>query len=367
MLNPQRLERLVLEAVAKVSRDRWVPLSVAELINRVPESDKQAANASSTEIVETVIALEEGNLISIQKWQGSPPILVPYDPASSKRESYISAFFWRGSFELRLTHDGRKRLGQIEVIVADSMREPDQFDDLLRPLYRRKIFDADLPRFAAEAINLRRPVSLIMIDLDHFSKVNNQYGHPTGDEVLLEISKLLRARVDGKGKAYRYGGEELAVLSRNYTVEEATALAEIVRKDVESASLSERKIRMTVSLGVACLPGHATDGPGLLQKADDALNQAKRLGRNLVRVSGEPETLPETPRSVSRRQPSPFGLSEEEQEAIREMYFQGRQPSCPRDGAILRVSEAQQVPFRTPHLRVACPLCGLIQDIRAPI
>jgi len=246
------------------------------------------------------------------------------------------------------------------------MREPDEFDDRL-PLYRRKIFDADLPRFATEAINLRRPVSLIMIDLDHFKKVNAQYGHPAGDEVLLEISKLLRARVDGKGKAYRYGGEELAVLLRNYTVEEATGLAEIVRKDVESASLSERKIRMTISLGVACLPGHATDGPGLLQKADDALNQAKRLGRNLVRVSGEPESLPETPRSVSRRQPSPFGLSEEEQDAIRQTYFQGNQPLCPKDGAILRVSEAHQVPFRTPHLRVACPLCGLIQDIRAPI
>src|SRR5713226_8900264 len=106
MVNPEHLERLVLEGVAKVSRAAWVPFSLGELRNRVVEADKQAADASSTELVETVVALEAGNQLSIQKWQGSPAILVPYDRVSSQRESYISAFFLRGSFELRLTHDG---------------------------------------------------------------------------------------------------------------------------------------------------------------------------------------------------------------------------------------------------------------------
>lgn len=366
MVNPEHLERLVLEAVAKVGRDAWVPFSVGELRNRVAEADKQAGDASPTELVETVIALEAGNQLSIQKWQGSPAILVPYDRASSQREIDGSAFFFRGSFELRLTHDGRKTLGQIKVFVADSVSEPDELDDRL-PLYRKKIFDADLAEFSATALNAGQPLSLVMIDLDHFKEVNDHYGHLAGDEVLVALSELIAARVNGKGKAYRYGGDEFAILLRNYTLEEATVLAEIVRKGVESARLLDGKIRMTASLGVAGLPEHATNPNALLEFADKASYQAKNLGRNLVRVSGEPEKTPETPRQIRKREPNLSGLSEEMEQAIRETYFRDKQATCPYDGAILRVIESGEVGLRTPHLHVSCPLCGLIQKIRAPL
>ena len=363
MLNPQHLERLVLEGVAKGSRDSWVPFSIGALKNRLIKSDRQATDVSSTEIVETVIALEAGNLISIQKRQGSPPIVVPYDRASCQGESYISAFFYRGSFELRLAHDGRKKLAQIEVMVADTLGEPDEFDDRL-PLYRRKMFDADVRKFAADAMNHSQPLGLLIIDPDRFKEVNDRYGHPVGDRVLLALSNLVAARVNAKGKAYRYGGDEIAVLLRNYTAEEATVLAEIVRKDIESAHLSDEKVRMTASFGVAALPEHATDAQGLLDRADKALYQAKALGRNLVRISGEPDSVPQPPRKVERRQPSPNALTDDEREEIRADHFSGVSPRCPKDGTLLRlVLDALEVGSTTPHFLFSCPQCGLFLDL----
>jgi diguanylate cyclase (GGDEF)-like protein len=159
-----------------------------------------------------------------------------------------------------------------------------------------------------------------MVDIDHFKKVNDTHGHQVGDKILMETSKLLEDRVEGKGTAYRYGGEELAVLLKNYTSEEAAALAEVFRADTEKAQFSDG-IHISVSIGIASLPSHARDSGELLKAADDALYQAKRLGRNLVRVSGEPEVRPPGPRTPVRRQPAPL----EEQEILQEAAKAGGQ------------------------------------------
>jgi len=212
-----------------------------------------------------------------------------------------------------------------------------QFDDLLPLLHRRKVFDEDLANVSSLAASQGRPLCLIMIDIDHFKKVNDTYGHPAGDHVLVETSRLLSARVEGKGKAYRYGGEEFAVLLQNYAPEEATVLAEIFRADIERATYPGG-LRITVSLGLACLPSHATDGVGLLKAADDALLQAKRLGRNLLRVSGEMEGLPTEGRTPVRRQPAPS----EEQEILREAVKAGGQilwVTTDQNGALIGVGE----------------------------
>jgi diguanylate cyclase (GGDEF)-like protein len=226
-----------------------------------------------------------------------------------------------------------------EEVTMDRGGRPtsEQFDDLLPLLLRRKVFDEDLSNLSALAARHCRPLSLIMIDIDHFKKVNDTHGHPVGDDVLVETSKLLSARVEGKGKAYRYGGEELAVLLQNYAPEEATALAEIFRGDVERTTYP-RGLRITVSLGVACLPPHAANGVGLLKAADDALLQAKRLGRNLVRVSGEPESPPAAISIPVRREPAPS----EEQEILREAARAGGQILWVRtdqNGAFIGVGE----------------------------
>lgn len=361
-MDPTSLERAILEAVARVKVDEPVPFSLGSLGNLIREKEAAAGNASFTELVDAIVALEATGAVNITKYQGSHPVPVPYSREKAQENLYRNFYFGRGDFRLRLTHEGRKRLGRIEKHLSDALGPADEHDDRL-PLYRRKIFDSDAQRFADEAIVNSEPLSLLMADLDRFKQVNDQHGHVVGDEVLLECSQLMQKRAKGKGKAYRYGGEEFAVLLPNFAVAEGVVLAEELRRAVESSPLSGRKLRMTVSVGVACVPDHAKDAPGLIARADEALLRAKRLGRNLVRVSGEPETTIDSARKMERRQPDVGVLSDEEQEAIRRTWFSGYEPECPRDGSLLRVFERHEMGFRTPHLRAQCPLCGLDQLI----
>lgn len=218
---------------------------------------------------------------------------------AKQRAAFRNASFASGQ------NTGNPAIGP-RLITANRASGPtkEQFDDLLPLLFRRKVFDTDLSELTSLAMTNARPLSLLMIDIDHFKKVNDAHGHPVGDQVLVQTSELLQSRVESKGKGYRYGGEELAVLLENYTPEEATVLAEIFRADVETATCP-KGLRITVSIGVASFSSHATDSAGLLKAADDALLQAKRLGRNLVRVSGEPESGPAEIRSPLRRHPPP--------------------------------------------------------------
>lgn len=251
---------------------------------------------------------------------------------------------------------------QRTLLRAKTGSQATDLDDRL-PLYRRARFDQDLEALANQAVREGNALALILIDPDKFKAVNDSHGHPAGDEVLLALAERVARHVAQKGSVYRYGGDEMAILLPSYTSEEAIALGEALRKRIEQAPLSARGIRMTVSFGVSCIPDHAQTASALLESADKALYQAKKLGRNLVRVAGEPETVVQKSKPVERRQPSPFGLSNEEAEEIRRTYFTGYQPACPRDGANLRVYESHEIGRKTPNLLVQCPLCGLNERI----
>ena len=164
---------------------------------------------------------------------------------------------------------------------ASAPINPVELDDRL-PLGRRGAFDRDLARTVAEAERDGEPLALVMIDIDHFKKVNDVHGHPVGDEVLLDVAKLVVNRTVRKGSAYRYGGEEFSLLLPGYSAEEAVGLAERIRKDLEAATLSSKKLRVTASFGAASVPAHATKAQALLEQADAALYEAKRGGRNRV-------------------------------------------------------------------------------------
>lgn len=249
-----------------------------------------------------------------------------------------------------------------EVRVADAMTPEDEFDDLL-PLYRRKVFDSDVPMLVAQAQAKNKPLSLLMVDLDNFKAVNDTHGHrPVGDEVLIEYADILKAGIEGKGgKAYRLGvgADEVAILLPNFSLIEGEAVAERLRKSVENSTVSSKALKVTVSIGVACLPDHADNSDSLFQCADKAMYQAKKLGRNLVRVSGEPEEVSTTERKVERRQPSPGKLTDEEKEAIRRTYLTSGQAECPRDGIPLRFIDVTHMGLKTPEFIVSCPNCGL--------
>ena len=184
-----------------------------------------------------------------------------------------------------------------------SSGEPAEKDDLL-PLLRRKMFDQELDALGKAATEAE-PVSLLMLDLDYFKSVNDTHGHPVGDEVLIECANVIARRCRHKGKVYRFGGEEIAVLLPNFTVSEAVALAESIRSQIETSRMTSKKLSITASIGVATAPNHATEAKELLKVADEALYAAKRLGRNLVRIAGE------TPTGNLKKEPEKHKQSEQ--------------------------------------------------------
>jgi len=161
----------------------------------------------------------------------------------------------------------------------------DELDDRLA-LARRGAFDRDLLETVERSRREKEPLALVMMDIDHFKKINDSHGHPVGDEVLVEVANLVVGRAAHKGRAYRYGGEEVALLLPAYSAEEASGLAERIRKDLEARAFSSKNLRVTASFGVASIPDQASDAKALLESADSALYQAKQGGRNRVRMAG---------------------------------------------------------------------------------
>jgi diguanylate cyclase (GGDEF)-like protein len=159
-----------------------------------------------------------------------------------------------------------------------------ELDDRL-PLGRRAAFDRDIRQAVEHAKRNAEPCALVMADIDHFKSVNDQHGHPVGDEVLLGVAQRMVSRVGIKGNAYRYGGEEFAVLLLSYSAEEAAGLADRIRKDIEAAPVGSKKLLITASFGAASVPCEASDATLLLKAADTALYEAKHTGRNKVCVA----------------------------------------------------------------------------------
>lgn len=127
--------------------------------------------------------------------------------------------------------------------------------------------------------------SLLMLDLDHFKSVNDRFGHPAGDEALRQIARTLRKSVRTLDSAYRYGGDEFAVLLPDTDSAAARAVAERIRRDIESLKIAVgggRDTGVTVSIGVASCPADGASYQDLVASADAALYGAKRAGRNVV-------------------------------------------------------------------------------------
>jgi two-component system cell cycle response regulator len=171
-------------------------------------------------------------------------------------------------------------------LVEAALREP------LTGLYNRRHFQE---RFAAEvAVAHRhgRPLSLLMVDVDHFKRVNDRYGHLAGDEVLKSVARALAQGIRIEDILARFGGEEFVVLAREAAAAEAMALAERLRQLVEVAQTRWESghdvpvgISVTVSVGVAQLGGEQTERD-LFERADNAVYKAKKGGRNRVVLSG---------------------------------------------------------------------------------
>ncbi|RMG11828.1 MAG: GGDEF domain-containing protein [Deltaproteobacteria bacterium] len=133
------------------------------------------------------------------------------------------------------------------------------------------------------------PLTLILFDIDFFKKINDTYGHHAGDRVLMQVAQTCKRQLRTEDLLARYGGEEFACILRQTTVEQATVVAERVRRAVESTVFesehsdgSRLRIPVTISVGVAGLSPQLSDEAALIQRADHFLYEAKRGGRNRV-------------------------------------------------------------------------------------
>lgn len=155
--------------------------------------------------------------------------------------------------------------------------------DPLTGLYNRRWLDEVLTREYRRCTRDDRPLSFLMVDLDLFKRINDVHGHLVGDEVLRILASRLRNATATRGIAARFGGEEFAVLLPDTPLDEALALAERFRLNVEENSISTSlgPIPATVSIGAA-ERNECHSARGLMQRADAALYRAKKLGRNCV-------------------------------------------------------------------------------------
>ena len=186
-----------------------------------------------------------------------------------------------------------KRL-QDELHATRRLLEEQSITDGLTGLRNRRFFDERLQEEFGRAQRYSDPVSLIMLDLDHFKRVNDRYGHQAGDLVLRESADLLRASLRDPDIPARYGGEEFAVLLPKTHVQGALAVAERVWRAIGARTFRHAlgegpgasppvELRVTASIGVAFFPSKDITSSELLVKfADEALYQAKRSGRNSI-------------------------------------------------------------------------------------
>ncbi|WP_048611260.1 sensor domain-containing diguanylate cyclase [Vibrio coralliirubri] len=157
--------------------------------------------------------------------------------------------------------------------------------DPLTGLFNRRFFEQKLEEHSMNSATSEQPLSLLMLDLDHFKRFNDNFGHDAGDFVLKEISALLKQSVSEDEIACRLGGEELAVLLPHYSMQEATEFGQTLCDAVRSMHLEHKGLslgQLGVSIGVATYPKPASDTESLVKMADNSLYMAKDMGRSRV-------------------------------------------------------------------------------------
>lgn len=160
--------------------------------------------------------------------------------------------------------------------------------DSLTGLHNRRYLWEVLKLEFARARRRRTTIATLMIDVDHFKRINDSFGHEAGDLVLVALGALFKRSVRGSDVACRYGGEEFALVLSEISIENVQRKAEALRQAVKNLALDYRGVPLgpvTVSLGIAVFPIHAADAESLFRRADEALYEAKNTGRDRVVVA----------------------------------------------------------------------------------
>jgi diguanylate cyclase (GGDEF)-like protein len=203
----------------------------------------------------------------------------------------VPSIFFFGAVFVRLT--ANLSLKTAIDVRRVSLLEQENISDPLIGIYNRRYLDRRLEEEYARAMRYSLPLSVLLIDIDHFKDINDTYGHQVGDLVLSHLGKLFLQAVRETDIAARYGGDEIMIITPNTTPTLAGVVAERLRQHVEIQELVLKnlpnkplEISVTVSIGVAGLSQENTDIQRLIQKVDKALYLAKQKGRNRVVIDG---------------------------------------------------------------------------------
>jgi two-component system cell cycle response regulator len=174
----------------------------------------------------------------------------------------------------------RESLQNHQLLLQKSELEKLSITDPVTSVSNHRHFQECLRREMERAHRHNRPLSLLMIDVDHFKAFNDRFGHPEGDKLLFKIAQHIRGDVRTIDLVFRYGGEEFAVILPDTNPEDARKAAERLRESLAAAKLGA--IQVTASIGVASITDTTSTTESLIQFADQAMYQAKRSGRNRV-------------------------------------------------------------------------------------
>ena len=178
----------------------------------------------------------------------------------------------------------RHQLANAEARLQEMMGQ-----DVLTSLPNRHVFKEHLTHSLKRALRLGYSLSLMLIDIDHLREINLKHGHEIGDQVLIEVSRILKSSVREIDMPARWGGEELVTVLHETDADGASVVAERVRRRIAMLEVKDPKtqkpIKITATLAVASYPQHSNDPQGLLEAATEALMAGKEDGCNKVLIA----------------------------------------------------------------------------------
>jgi diguanylate cyclase (GGDEF)-like protein len=190
----------------------------------------------------------------------------------------------------QLERQGRALAESAAQLRDLSVRDP------LTGLFNRRYLEETLEREVSRASRAGTPLTVLMLDIDHFKSYNDSYGHSVGDELLRQVGAVLRNATRGSDLACRYGGEEFILLLPEAAPPAGLARAEQIREQVGALRMTAggRGVApVTFSIGLAAFPADGATGQALVQRADEALYAAKRAGRDRVMAASAANQDPE--------------------------------------------------------------------------
>jgi diguanylate cyclase (GGDEF)-like protein len=171
-----------------------------------------------------------------------------------------------------------------ETLRDQSIRDP------LTGLFNRRFMEESLDRELQRAVRKNQPLSILFVDLDHFKRFNDTFGHDAGDLVLRSVADLFRKFFRSDDVVCRYGGEEFGIILPESSVENGALRANALRTETKKLQLQYKNHSLgtvTLSIGVAAFPPHGSTSETLLKVADQCLYQSKAAGRDLVTVAAQ--------------------------------------------------------------------------------